>query len=91
MGKATEAYEKVKFMEEFKAGDNVKFADSHPLAGQLGVVHAINQDGTFTVKVGHATQPPCTQAEIIKVDYEGNINVAAPATPAPADIPATQA
>lgn len=91
MNKAMKAYEEVKFMEEFKAGDNVKFADTHQLAGKLGVIAAINQDGTFTVKVGKATQPPVTQAELIKVDYTDNMTTAAPVTSAPAVAPATQA
>lgn len=70
-GKAEEAYEIAKILEEdLKVGDHVKFASGHPLDGTLGVVAALNPDGTIGVRVGKALQEPVAQAMLIKQDAE---------------------
>lgn len=87
-GKAQEVYDLAKIMEEFKAGDNVKFAPGHPLDGTLGVIVAINPDGTFGVKVGKALQPPVEAGMLIAVDYAQTANNAQVTTDKPAATPA---
>lgn len=67
-GKAQEVYELAKILEEFREGDHVKFADGHQLAGTLGVVAAINPDGTLGIKVGKALQPPVDPGMVIKLE-----------------------
>jgi transcription antitermination factor NusG len=71
MGKANEINKMADVIEatEFTSGDNVKFKDGHQLAGTLGKVSAINPDGTITVMVGKAVQPPVSPSELELVDY----------------------
>lgn len=85
-GKAQEVYELAKVLEELKAGDNVKFADGHQLAGTLALVNQINPDGTITVRVGKAVQPPVPASMLIKLDMgqPAAAAQAAPTTPAAA-------
>lgn len=87
-GKAQEVYELAKIMEEFKEGDNVKFAPGHQLEGTLAVVNMLNPDGTITVRVGKALQPPVDAGMLIKVGYEQPAQTAQAASGAAAENPA---
>jgi len=87
-GKAQEVYELAKVLEDFAAGDNVKFAAGHPLEGTLGIVAMINPDGTLSIKVGKALQPPVDPGMVIKLDAGQPAQSAQAAPTAAADIPA---
>lgn len=90
-GKAQEVYELAKVLEEFAAGDHVKFAAGHPLEGTLGVVAAINPDGTLGIKVGKALQPPVDPGMVIKLEQGQPVPAASAVSTAPADLPASTA
>lgn len=88
-GKAEEVYELAKILEEeLKVGDNVKFAPGHQMEGVLGVVAQINPDGTYSVMIGKALQPPVEGSMLVKVGYEQPAQTAQAADDKPAENPA---